>query len=75
MKKILLALVLLMLPTLALAQSSQRNPCYSTGTTGNCISVGTNRPLPVIGNSNISTYSAAITAQAYTVAGDVYCKS
>jgi len=49
MKKILILLGLLLLPTLAEAQTS-RNPCYNTtGQTGtpNCIGVGTATPLPV----------------------------
>ena len=50
MKKILILLGLLMLPTLAEAQTS-RNPCYTTtgqsGTMPNCIGVGTSTPLPV----------------------------
>jgi hypothetical protein len=56
MKKILLALALLMLPTLALAQSSQRNPCYNTNvSTPNCVSVGTATPLPVYSGGAIFT--------------------
>lgn len=34
------------MPTLAFAQS-QRNPCYNTGTPGNCVPVGTSTPFPV----------------------------
>jgi hypothetical protein len=49
MKKILILLGLLLLPTLAEAQTS-RNPCYTTsgqsGTMPNCIGVGTATPLP-----------------------------
>jgi hypothetical protein len=71
MKKILLALALLMLPTLALAQSSQRNPCYSVNGVG-CNPVGTNTPLPVTGSSNVATYSASISF-ANTGTGDLYC--
>jgi hypothetical protein len=73
MKKILLALALLMLPTLALAQSSQRNPCYSVNGVG-CNPVGTNTPLPVTGSSNVSTYSASAAFSNTTVgSGDLYC--
>lgn len=47
MKKLLLALIVAMLPTLALAQS-QRNPCYkTTESSSNCISVSVDTPLPV----------------------------
>lgn len=53
MKKILLILALLLLPSLAFAQS-QRNPCYynsftdPTGhTVGDCNQVGVTTPLPV----------------------------
>jgi hypothetical protein len=64
MKKILLALALLMLPTLALAQSSQRNPCYNTNAvTPNCVSVGTATPLPVQSSylySNITTDTTTV---------------
>lgn len=55
MKKILLALFIACLPTLALAQTT-RNPCYTTqavtaaGIT-NCVGVGTNSPLPTINSS------------------------
>ena len=51
MKKILVILALMLLPTLAQAQTS-RNPCYTSqsvtaaGIT-NCIGVGTTTPLPV----------------------------
>lgn len=76
MKKILLALVLCLLPTIAFADSnSQRNPCYSTGaSTPNCISVGTNNPLPVTGSVNVATYSAGASFSNTTVgAGDLFC--
>lgn len=51
MKKLILVLILSLLPSLALAQTT-RNPCYTSqsataeGIT-NCIGVGTNNPLPV----------------------------
>jgi hypothetical protein len=50
-KKLFLILSLLLLPTLAEAQTS-RNPCYTTGAQSNngipnCIGVGTATPLPV----------------------------
>lgn len=53
MKKLILILALLLLPTLAQAQS-QRNPCYNSASTSNptnqnCIPVGTDTPLPVTG--------------------------
>jgi hypothetical protein len=78
MKKILLALALLMLPTLALAQSSQRNPCYNTNAvTPNCVSVGTATPLPVYSGgatfTNITTSTDTVikttagTLQGFTV--------
>lgn len=54
----ILALIafIFMIPTGSFAQSnSARNPCYNTGTT-NCISVGTNTPLPVtLGGSGTGT--------------------
>lgn len=51
MKKIFLILALLLIPTLAQAQS-QRNPCYNTAsssnpTNQNCVPVGTLTPLPI----------------------------
>lgn len=51
MKKIILLLALLLIPTLAQAQST-RNPCYNSAsssnpTNQNCIPVGTLTPLPV----------------------------
>ena len=51
MKKIILILALLLIPTIAQAQS-QRNPCYNSASTNNptnqnCIPVGTLTPLPV----------------------------
>jgi hypothetical protein len=72
MKKILLALALLMLPTLALAQNAARNPCYSVNGVG-CNPVGTNTPFPVTGSSNVPSYSASVNAFANSSAGDVYC--
>jgi hypothetical protein len=61
MKKILLALGLLLIcPQLAFAQTS-RNPCYTTtGQTGlpNCVGVGTSTPLPVTGSFAGTTSNA-----------------
>lgn len=73
MKRILLVIALALLPTLALAQSNQRNPCFGTGSIGNCIPVTTSNPLPISGVSSIATYSAAVISLANTGAGDIYC--
>lgn len=58
MKKILILLALLLMPTLADAQSS-RNPCYNSASTSNptnqnCIPVGTLTPLPVAPQSSFT---------------------
>lgn len=58
MKKIILVLALLLVPTLASAQS-QRNPCYNTAssanpTNQNCVPVGTLTPLPVSPQSSFT---------------------
>lgn len=77
MKKLILALIMAMAPSIAFADSSsQRNPCYSTNTTTqNCISVGSSTPLPITGNSNIPTYSAAVHNFSNSSAGDIFCIS
>lgn len=67
MKKIFLILALLLIPTLAQAQS-QRNPCYNSASTSNptnqnCIPVGTLTPLPVAPQSSYTR----ITTNANTV--------
>ena len=45
MKKLLIAVLFCMLPTLVFAQSQQRNPCFVNINDG-CTPVGTNDPLP-----------------------------
>jgi hypothetical protein len=71
MKKFLLIAVLLICPQLALAQNSQRNPCYSVNGVG-CNPVGTNTPFPITGVNNVPTYSGSI-AFANSGVGDLYC--
>lgn len=47
MKKLILALVLMVIPSLAFAQASQRNPCYyQTPTSNGCTPVSVATPLP-----------------------------
>lgn len=52
MKKFLILLAFLLVPTLAIAQS-QRNPCYINAT-GGCTPVGTANPLPTAGAATLS---------------------
>lgn len=48
MKKLILALLLTIAPSLAFAQSAQRNPCYyPTSTSLGCVPVSVLTPLPV----------------------------
>jgi len=68
MKKILIIVLgLLLFPHLAQAQSSQRNPCYGTGSTGNCIPVTTTNPLP--------TYQGGATFTNITTSTDTVIKT
>jgi hypothetical protein len=73
MKKILILLGLLLLPTMAEAQTS-RNPCYTTsgqsGTMPNCIGVGTATPLPVYqGGATFTNIAGAASTVIKTSAG------
>lgn len=67
MKKILLAIALFLIPSLALAQS-QRNPCFYTtaspGPGNGCNPVSSASPLPVV-NSATQTISGAVTTSPY----------
>lgn len=53
MFKIFFIIAALLISSVANAQS-QRNPCYNTGTPGNCVPVGTNTPLPVAPTNTVA---------------------
>lgn len=67
MKKFLIAVVLVLLPTLAFAQS-QRNPCY-INSNGGCIPVSTANPMPITsgGTQTVTGTVAATQSGAWTV--------